>query len=191
MANLSLKGSLGVVNNLALAPDGNSLAAGDHRGSVGLWDVATKTARANHRGHKGAITSVTFSPDGKRFATASRDNDIKLWDSATGNEVAHYQEGMGSGWADRSCYAAFAPGGRAIFSVSEMKVRIRDLATGELKATCELSLGGRRLYVEKMVFSPDCRTLAGICRPQEEKQVEEGSVVLWDIASLIQIETKR
>ncbi len=40
--------------------------------------------------------------------------------------------------------------------------------------------------VEKMVFSPDCRTLAGICWPQEAKEVEEGSVVLWDIAALIQ-----
>ena len=184
MANL--KAVLGVVNNVAFSPDGKSLVAGDYEGSVVLWDLTSKAARARRRGHQLSVTSLAFSPDGKRFATASKDNDIKLWDTATGDEVAHYKEGPGSGWADASCYAAFAPSGRAIFSVSEMKVRLRDLETGKITAIRELSLGGRKLYVEKMVFSPDCKTLAGVCWQEERREVEDGSVVLWDIAALIQ-----
>ena len=184
MANLNADS--GVVNNMAFAPDGKSLATGVDQGGVVLWDLTTMTARASHRGHQLEVTSVAFSPDGKRFVTASKDNDIKLWETATGKEIARYQEGLPSGWAVRSCYAVFAPGGRSILSASEMRVRLRDLEMGNNTATCEISLGGRTLYVENMVFSPDCKTLAGVCRPQDAKVVEEGSVVLWDIASLIQ-----
>jgi WD40 repeat protein len=182
----NLKAGPGIVSHTAFAPDGKRLVTGNFDGGVVLWDLTAKNARASRRGHGRAVTSVAFSPDGKRFATTSKANDLKLWDGTTGDEVAHYQEGLGSGWADRSCYAAFAPDGRAIFSVSELKVRARDVATGKIAASCELSLGGRKLYVEKMMFSPDCKTLAAICRPQAEKEAGDASIALWDIASLMQ-----
>jgi WD40 repeat protein len=184
-----LKGGSDLVNALAFAPDGRSLAAGGYRGSVVLFDVTTRTVRAKDRGHRGQVTSIAFSPDGRSLATASQDNDVKLWDTSTGQETAHFQEGLGSGWADRSCYAAFAPGGRAIVSVSEMTVRLRDLKTEKVTATYDLSLGGRDDFVEKFVFSPDSAILAGIGRPARERgpggrEAGDGVVYLWDITSL-------
>ncbi len=194
-----LKTPTRVVCGIAVSPDGNSMALGDGDGTVVMIDLPTKTVRAEHRGHRSperdqghrsAVTSVAFSPDGKTLATSSRDNDIKLWDVATGRETASFREGLGSGWADRSCYIAFAPDGQTILSVSEMKVRLRDLRSGKITATRDLSLGGRGYYIEKLVFSPDCATLAGIGQPMtsrpmgEERPPEEGGVFLWDVATL-------
>ena len=178
-------GSL-LVCGVAMAPDGKSLALGDYQGTVVLLDLATKTVRAKHqRGHQGKVTCVAFSPDGKTLATSSSGNDIKLWETATGREIASFKEGLESGWADRSCYMAFGPGGRSILSVSEMKVRMRDLTTGKVTATRDLSIGGRKYFIEKIVLSPDCATLAGIGQPTaEERSPEEGVVFLWDIATL-------
>jgi WD40 repeat protein len=195
-----LKARTSIVCGIAMAPDGKTLALGDKDGTVVLLDLLAKTVRAEHRGHPWAghrghrlqVTSVAFSPDGKTLVTSSRDNDIKLWDAATGREIASFKEGLGSGWADRSCYVAFGPGEQSIVSASEMKVRRRDLKTGQVTATRELSLGGRNYFVEKIVFSPDCATLAGIGRPivgrpvAEERSPEEGVVFLWDIATLTQ-----
>ena len=73
-----------------------------------------------------------------------------------------------------------------------MKVRMRDLTTGKVTATRDLSIGGRKYFIEKIVFSPDCATLAGIGQPTaeerspeaEERLPEEGVVFLWDIATL-------
>ena len=184
-------GSLSVCG-LALAPDGKSLALGDDQGRVALLDIPTQTVRVKHRGHPMQVTSVAFSPDGKSLATSSKDNDIKLWDVATGREIASFQEGLGSGWADRSCYVAFGPGGQSIVSASEMKVRRRDLKTGTVTATRDLARGGHNYYIERIVFSPDCATLAGIGRPvmglpmADERPTEEGVVFLWDIATLTQ-----
>jgi WD40 repeat protein len=194
-----LKARTRVVCGIAVTGDGKSLALGDSDGTVVLLDLPTKTVRAEHRGHRSperdqghgsAVTSVAFSPDGKTLATSSKDNDIKLWDVATGRETASFREGLGSGWADRSCYIAFAPGGRTILSVSEMKVRLRDLNNGKVTTTRDLSLGGRGYYIERFVFSPDCATLAGIGQPMttrpmgEDRPPEEGVVFLWDIATL-------
>ena len=178
-------GSL-LVCGVAMAPDGKSLALGDYQGTVVLLDLATKTVRAKHqRCHQGKVTCVAFSPDGKTLATSSSGNDIKLWETATGREIASFKEGLESGWADRSCYMAFGPGGRSILSVSEMKVRMRDLTTGKVTATRDLSIGGRKYFIEKIVLSPDCATLAGIGQPTaEERSPEEGVVFLWDIATL-------
>ena len=182
-----LQAFTGFVCSLALSPDAKSLALGDNQGTVLLLDLTTKALRAKHRGHPMQVTSIAFSPDGKSLATSSKDNDIKLWDVATGRGITSYQEGLGSGWADRSCYVAFGPGGQSILSASEMKVRRRDLKTGTVTATRELSLGGRNYFIEKLVFSPDCATLAGIGQPMaKERSPEEEVVFLWDIATLIQ-----
>src|SRR5262249_20077768 len=49
-------------------------------GALGLWEVASGTARREFSGHQGMLSSLAFSPDGRRIATGSWDTTILLWD---------------------------------------------------------------------------------------------------------------
>ena len=53
--------------DLALSPDGKSIASGGQDQTVYLWNVETGTSQV-FRAHAGQITSVAFSPDGARVA---------------------------------------------------------------------------------------------------------------------------
>jgi WD40 repeat protein len=65
---------------IAYAPDGKWLAAGDWNGVVTIWDTATGKQAREFPGHRGQVTSLAFSPDGKRLATGSIDTTVLIWD---------------------------------------------------------------------------------------------------------------
>jgi WD40 repeat protein len=71
---------------VAFSRDGKSLASGNNRGTVRLWDVESRRLRASLKGHTHLLGAVVFFPDGKTVATAGADTTIKLWDVATGQE---------------------------------------------------------------------------------------------------------
>ena len=73
----------------ALAPDGMTLASGDGRARVTLWDLATGREKTTLRGHSAAVTSVEFTRDGRLLASMSADHTIKVWDPRFGPRGAH------------------------------------------------------------------------------------------------------
>lgn len=62
------------------SPDGRSLAVGDYRGVVRLFETATWAERRTFHGHVGAISAFAFTPDGRALLSASRDSTILVWD---------------------------------------------------------------------------------------------------------------
>ena len=161
-------GSL-LVCGVAMAPDGKSLALGDYQGTVVLLDLATKTVRAKHqRGHQGKVTCVAFSPDGKTLATSSSGNDIKLWETAAGREIASFKEGLDSGWADRSCYMAFGPGG-AIDPLG-----VRDESKDEGSHDRQGHGDSRPVHRRTQVFHREDRALARLCNPGRDRSAHGG-----------------
>ncbi|MFP5285777.1 MAG: TIR domain-containing protein, partial [Thermoanaerobaculia bacterium] len=73
----------GIVESVALSPDGQLLASGSDDGSLFLQEVATGRALSLlPASRRGEIDGLTFSHDGKLLA-AGRGNEILLWDVTT------------------------------------------------------------------------------------------------------------
>lgn len=77
----------GVVQDLSLSPDANTLAVGSR---IGLWlyDVPTKTPFALWDTERGVVRAVAFSPSGRLLATGNWDGGIKVWDAHSGRCLA-------------------------------------------------------------------------------------------------------
>jgi WD40 repeat protein len=72
------------VISVDLSPDGTTLASGDVKGEVILWNINTKTEIAPLKKHTGRVL-VRFSPRGKILATGSdKDPAVRLWNTTTG-----------------------------------------------------------------------------------------------------------
>gem|GEM_PF-3525598 len=68
----------GEPRSMALSPNNQLLAIGDHLGQITLWDVATGEPRGELTGHTDEVTRLIFLPDG-RLASTSRDKSLQLW----------------------------------------------------------------------------------------------------------------
>jgi WD40 repeat protein len=72
----------GPLFDVAVAPDGRTLAVGRGDGAVDLWhtvDPAAPAPRGSVEAHAGWVTTVEFGPDGRWLATASAEQ-VALWD---------------------------------------------------------------------------------------------------------------
>ncbi len=89
----TLSGHQGVVNTVAFAPDGETLASGGADRTVWLWNVVTGEERAVLHGHNAEVTAVAFSPTGGTLASGSGyfgsidDNTVRLWDVSSGKPM--------------------------------------------------------------------------------------------------------
>src|SRR5262249_49812907 len=86
----TLKGHTEVIQAMAFAPDGKTLAAGSAE-KVRVWDVATGQERITLKGHKGDILCTAFSRDGNTLATGSRDGTLRLWQAANDAEAKTFR----------------------------------------------------------------------------------------------------
>ena len=83
----TLKSTLQVFE-LALSPDGRTLAAGTWLGVIELRDAATGALRATLSGHVRQVTGLAFSPDGRLLASVGHDGTVQLWDVAAAAPLA-------------------------------------------------------------------------------------------------------
>jgi eukaryotic-like serine/threonine-protein kinase len=98
-------------SSLAFSPDGTILAAGDDRGNVSFWDVATWSRRISVKGSDATIWGLDFSPDGRTLAAACGDAKVRLWDPISGQVVL-----VLDGHSQRVNAVAFSPDGRTLAS---------------------------------------------------------------------------
>ncbi|MFF4298516.1 hypothetical protein ACFY0N_33235 [Streptomyces vinaceus] len=107
----------GVVQAVALSPDGQTLAAGGLDRQVALWDLRDPQ-RPRPLGTEpvtfaDTVYALAFSPDGRRLAAGSGDGTVRVWEpSAPGQAAAGARSFKGP---DSAVYGvAFAPDGKTL-----------------------------------------------------------------------------
>ena len=164
----TLTGHIGRVWPLTFFPDGKTLASGGDGGIVRLWDPGTGKPKAS-LAHGSHLQAIALSPDGKTLISAGYESQVKLWDVNTGR----LKKTLPGYWIlVRS--VAFSPDGKTFALAGndkEEKVQLRDVATGDLRATLR-----HRRFCDSVAFSSNSRTLASAGG-------ESGIIRLWDVAT--------
>jgi len=121
----TFRGHNGLVNSVAYAPDGRSVASAGVDGAIYGWSVAGNEAPRALLGHSGSVVSIAISPDGAQIASGGIDGTVRLWNTAGGGSLA-----TASVTADSADAVAFSPDGDSVVAGYDSGiVRIWDTAT--------------------------------------------------------------
>jgi len=78
----TLPGNLGIVESVAISPDGQTLASGSKDKTIKLWNLQTGKLRSTISNPSEKVDSLTFSPDGKTLVSGgSEEGTIEIWRS--------------------------------------------------------------------------------------------------------------
>ncbi|BAY11434.1 WD40 repeat domain-containing protein [Calothrix sp. NIES-2098] len=103
-----------LINDIAITPDGKTLAAGIRDNAIKLWNVNSGKLIHTLTGHTGEVRTVAFSLDGKTLASGSQDGTIKLWNVKTGKIISTFKAQTEKVWS-----VAFNPDGKTFASGSQ------------------------------------------------------------------------
>jgi len=161
---------------LAFSPDGKYLAAAYWPDSqVYLWDLKAGGEATMLSGHTALIRALAFSPDNQTLASASDDSTVRLWDVRRKTPIRRLQ-----GHLRNVAALAWSPDGKDLASGSQDgSVRYWDPALTPDAIPYQKLSSPIKLFA--LAFSPDSGRMITVRRA-------DGAVVLWDAASLREIE---
>lgn len=149
--------NFGLINTIAVSPDGVLLAAAIGNGEVRLWRRQDRRPASLLHGHGAHIWSLAFSPDGQLLAGGSDDQRIRLWHvdrlltHGTGEMRFVLQGHTGAIHA-----VAFSPDGQFLASAGyDQTIRLWGVADGQL----HLQLTGHTGCIYSIAFSADGKLL--------------------------------
>jgi WD40 repeat protein len=164
---------------LAFSPDGRVLATGADDGSIGIWDVPTRTLRETFSGHAAGVNALSFSPDGATLYSGSADGSVFVWDVRglrrlgrpfRFSPVAAPGEGVHVPPTNASTAVAVSPDS-SLFVTSPAPNRVTVWRARDEKVLDELR--GPCGSVNELEWSHDGRFVAAACaRPV---------VIVWDV----------
>jgi WD40 repeat protein len=73
----------GTVFDLAIAPDGETLASAGADKLVRFWSLATGEQVMQIEAHTAPVLSLAYKPDGALLASGGADKELKIWDTKT------------------------------------------------------------------------------------------------------------
>jgi WD40 repeat protein len=158
---------------VALAPDGRTLATFGVGSPVQLWDFATRRPIRQIKARMGIGASLAYSPDGKLLAAGrleSSSGGLTLYDAATGKERWHQP------WSAASI--SFSPEGRMLaVGGGDGIIRLVTTESGEEARSWAAHRSKRPVpfpsQIGALTFAPDGRSIASGER--------DGSVRIWDV----------
>ncbi len=171
----TLDAHAGPVWDVAVSPDGKTIATAGDDGAIRLWDVATgDPLRTFDPPFAARVWGVAFSPGGARLAGVSEDGGARVWDVASGTETLHIADSGGS-----LHDLAFSPDGALLATGGEDGMaRLWDAATGEVRR----AIGPAPDPMWGVAFSPDGLSLATASGAKNPDQ-KPGLAQIWDIAT--------
>ena len=75
------------VNQIALSPDGKTLASGGNDSTLRLWDLLSGEELMTLRSHSSVIQCLAWSPDGQTLYTGSGDATVRIWHAPSWEEI--------------------------------------------------------------------------------------------------------
>jgi hypothetical protein len=149
---VGLPGKGVALNCLALSPDDRTVAAGDVKGGIRLWDVATgKAVGRFSEPNQSDVHSLTCVEGGKLLVSGHWNGTIHVWNAAAGKVLDSLPSA-----ASQLRMPAFAADGKLAVATPEtdtvtLWTSLRD------KQPVKVKLPAR---VEKVQFTPDGKTVA-------------------------------
>ena len=130
--SMMISNAAGLVNSIAVSPDGQWITAGLGNGGICVWYASTGEVMVGpFTGHTAGVTSVGFSPDGQHIVSGSWDKTICVWNARTGELVADPFTGHTDGVAS----VRYSPDGQQIVSGSgDRTICVWNARTGEVVA---------------------------------------------------------
>jgi RNA polymerase sigma factor (sigma-70 family) len=149
--------------NLAMSPNGKTLAFSGMSNVVYLGDIATGATRELRCADKDDYTSsVAFAAGGQLLASGGG-KAIRLWDLETGKMLREF---MSQGAVQ---FLTCSPDGKILAAAERKALRLLDARTGEELRRLDESPA----WIKSLAFTPDGKMLASAGAG--------GQVVLWDI----------
>lgn len=157
----------GAVLEMAISPDGNTLATSPDRYALKIWDLKSGALfETIPTSFSGAINSLAFSPDGSRLAAGLYDGTIHVWETAKYSLQKTMQaEGVVESLAFGRDNRLLASGQ----SYSGGAIQLWSVESGQLLAT----LPGHAHAVEQLAFAPSGMLLASASY--------DGTVRIWGV----------
>ncbi len=164
----TLGGPSDLVDCVAFAPDGATVATGSLDGTVRLFGVpGGAPKRVISATGMGPVLTVTFSGDGALLAAAGEDRAIRIWELKTGR-LLHRIDGS----PEAVLSIAFSPHASIVASAGrDQAVRTWRVSSGKPRSVW-LGHGAR---VWSIAFAPDGETLASASL--------DGTIRFWDVAT--------
>lgn len=151
----------------AWSPDGKKLAAGDHTGTVRVYDSGTWRESGMLTGSRDMIRFIAWSPDGAAIATGDSNGSLWVWNVATGK--LRFTTPAQGGRIDA---VAWAHDGSVLASGSaDDTVALVNASSGAVIKR----LQGHVSDVASVAFSPDDELLAS-------SSLEAPYLIVWDKA---------
>ncbi len=150
--------NFGLINTIAISPDGLLLAAGTGDGEIRFWHVRDRQPAGLIQAHRAHIWSISFSPDGQFLASSGDDQLIRIWALDRRHPMISAQPRHVLDEQPSTVHAvAFSPDGRTLATGGyDQKVRLWDVQGGRLQRQLE----GHTGCIYSVAFSPDGRSLA-------------------------------